>query len=149
MIGSLKRMVTILWSPLGFCVIRILSKGAHFDATYFRDNILYGIDCTRPTGSEEEDRQKLVLHFDHARPHTTGCITVYCRERRMTRILHQAFSLDLAPSDFYLFGKLKKVMKRCVFEYENEFFVGIMTELNKVSREELEAVFEEWLLRLD
>jgi hypothetical protein len=40
-------------------------------------------------------------------------------------------------------------VKGCIFEDENERFVGIMTELNKVSREKLEAVFEEWMLRLD
>jgi hypothetical protein len=48
MISSSKWMVTIFWSPLGFRVIRVLPKGAHFDATYFRDNILNDIDYTRP-----------------------------------------------------------------------------------------------------
>jgi histone-lysine N-methyltransferase SETMAR len=157
MIGSLKRMVTIFWSRFGFRlirlirvirVIRILPKGAHFDATYFRDNIVYDIHCTRPTSSEEDDRRKLVLYFDNARSHTAGCITAYCRERRMTRANHPAFSPDLAPSDFYLFEKLKKHMKGCVFEDENELFVSTMIELNKVNREELEVVFAEWLLRL-
>jgi hypothetical protein len=67
----------------------------------------------------------------------------------MTRAPDPAFSPDLAPSDFCLFGKLKNVMKGCVFEDGNELFVKITTELNKVSREELEPVFVEWLLRLD
>jgi histone-lysine N-methyltransferase SETMAR len=100
MIGSPKRMVAIFWSPLGFCVVRVLAKWAHFDATYFRDNILNDIDCTRCTGSEEDGRRKLVLHFENARPHTPGSIIAYCRERRTTRAPHPAFSPDLAASDF-------------------------------------------------
>jgi hypothetical protein len=57
----------------------------------------------------------------------------------MTRAPHPAFSVDLAPSDFYLFEKLKNIIKGCVFEDDNELFVEIITELNKASREELEA----------
>jgi hypothetical protein len=87
-IHSLKRMATIFLSPLGFCVIRFLPSGAHFDATYFRENILNGIDCMLPTGSEEDDRRKLVLHSDNAKAHTAGCATAYCREKRMTKALH-------------------------------------------------------------
>jgi hypothetical protein len=31
----------------------------------------------------------------------------------------------------------------------NELLQGVMEVLNRISREELEVVFEEWLLRLD
>jgi hypothetical protein len=72
----------------------------------------------------------------------------YCREK-MTRTPHPSFSPDLAPSDFYLFGRLKTTMKGCLFEDENELWVGIISELNKISREQLETVFQEWVLRLD
>jgi hypothetical protein len=70
-----------------------------------------------------------------------GCIIAYCRERRMTRAFHTGFLPDLAPSDFYLFEKLKNVMNGCGFEDENELFMGIPIELNNVGREEIEAVF--------
>jgi hypothetical protein len=69
-----------------------------------------------------------------------GCIIAYCRERKMTRASHSAFSPEMAPTYFSRFEKLKNVMKGCVFEDENERFVGTMTELNRVNREELQAV---------
>jgi hypothetical protein len=34
-IVSPKRMLTVFWSPLGFAVVELLPKGAHFDAGYF------------------------------------------------------------------------------------------------------------------
>jgi hypothetical protein len=75
-------MVTIFWSPLGFRVIRVLPKGVHFDAKYFRNNILSEIDRTRPIGNEEDDPRNLILHFDNATPHTAACINEYCREKK-------------------------------------------------------------------
>jgi hypothetical protein len=97
MIRSPKRMVTIFWSPLGFRVIRVLPKGVHFDAKYFQDNILSEIDRTRPTGSEEDDRRNLILHFDNATLYTAACIREYCREKN-----------DKSPSSavFTRFGSL-------------------------------------------
>jgi hypothetical protein len=69
--------------------------------------------------------------------------------KKMTRVPHPPFSPDLAPSDFYLFGRLKTTMKGCLFEDEKELLEGIISELNKISREEPETVFQEWVLRLD
>jgi hypothetical protein len=62
---------------------------------------------------------------------------------------HPAFSLDLAPSDFYLFGKLKMALMGAAFADDDQLLQGVMEVLNGISREELEAVFEERLLRLD
>jgi hypothetical protein len=67
----------------------------------------------------------------------------------MTRASHLPFSPDLAPSDFYFFGRLKTTMNGCLFEDENELLTSITSELNKISRETLETVFQEWVLRLE
>jgi hypothetical protein len=69
--------------------------------------------------------------------------------KKMIRAPHPPFSPDLAPSDSYLFGRLKIIRKGCLFEDENELLAGIISELNKISREELETVFQKWVLRLD
>jgi hypothetical protein len=67
----------------------------------------------------------------------------------MTRASHPPFSPDLAPSDFYFFGRFKTTMNGSLSEDENELLAGIISELNKISREELETIFQEWILRLD
>jgi hypothetical protein len=67
----------------------------------------------------------------------------------MRRALQPLFSPDLAPSDFYLFGKLKTTLMRSVFENEQELLDGIMRVLYRITHDELESVFEEWVARLD
>jgi hypothetical protein len=61
----------------------------------------------------------------------------------MRRAPQPPFSPNLAPSDFYLFGKLKTTLMRSVFENEQELLDGIMKVLDRIARGELESVFEE------
>jgi hypothetical protein len=62
---------------------------------------------------------------------------------------HPAFSAGVVPLDFILFGTLKTVLIGAAFADNDELLQGVMEVLNGISREDLEAVFEEWLLRLD
>jgi hypothetical protein len=67
----------------------------------------------------------------------------------LARAPHPVFLLDFAPSDFYLFTKLKMALMGAAFASYDGLLQGVMGLLTGISREELEAVFEEWLLRLD
>jgi hypothetical protein len=66
----------------------------------------------------------------------------------LTLAPHLAFSPDLAPSDFPLFGKLKMALMGAVFA-DDQLSQSVMEVLNGISREEHEAPVQEWLLRLD
>jgi hypothetical protein len=57
--------------------------------------------------------------------------------------------LDLAPSDFYLFGKFKTTLMGSVFENEQELLNGTMKAPDRITGDELESVFEELVARLD
>jgi hypothetical protein len=149
MISSPTLIVIIFWLRLDFRVIRVLRKGMHFDATYFRDNVFDETDCIGPTGNAEDDLCSLVMHFDSVRSHMARCINIYFGENGMIKAPQLPFSADLAPSDFYLFRKLENVMKQYALANENNLSLGIMGEASKMSCEGFEAFFDEWLLRLD
>jgi hypothetical protein len=67
----------------------------------------------------------------------------------MRRAPQPPFSPDLAPSYFYLFGKLKTTLMRSVFENEQELLDAVMRVLGRITCDELESVFDEWVARLD
>jgi hypothetical protein len=62
---------------------------------------------------------------------------------------HQPSSPDLAPSDFYLFGKVKTALRGQIFEEENELVAAVKEVLTTISRDELESVSADWLRKLD
>ena len=61
---------------------------------------------------------------------------------------HPPYSPDLAPSDFYLFGKLKNQIKGLVFESAEEIKDWVVTQFESIKTDELKSVFEEWKARL-
>jgi hypothetical protein len=67
----------------------------------------------------------------------------------MKRASHPAFSPDLAPSDFSLFAKIKTALIGSEFESEQSLLDGVIGVIHTISREELEAFFEDWVSRLD
>jgi hypothetical protein len=67
----------------------------------------------------------------------------------MMRAHQPPFSPNLAPSDFYLFGKLKTTLVRSVCDIEYELLDGIMRVLDRITRDELASIFEKCVARLD
>jgi hypothetical protein len=61
----------------------------------------------------------------------------------MRRVPQSPFSADPTPSGCYLFGQLKTTSMESVFENEREVLDGIMRVLDRITRDELESVFEE------
>jgi histone-lysine N-methyltransferase SETMAR len=126
-------------------LVGVLLKWIHFDSQSFCSRILSAIVQNRTPETPEDRRQRMVLHFDNATSHTSKCTIVDLRANRLTRVPHPAFSPDMAPSDFYRFGKLK-MMLMGAFAHD-ELLQGVMKVFNGISREEIEVVFEEWLLK--
>jgi hypothetical protein len=66
----------------------------------------------------------------------------------MIRLQHPLYSLDLAPSDFYLFPTIKEKLKDIQMVGEEELFYRLQEILKSISRKELDKVFDTWINRL-
>lgn len=58
-----------------------------------------------------------------------------------------AYSPDVAPSDFYLFGYLEEKIKGHSYNDTDELFEAIIEILNSISRDEIKSVFDHWIDR--
>jgi hypothetical protein len=61
---------------------------------------------------------------------------------------HPPYSLDLAPSDFYLFGYVKRCLAGLPFEDADQLLAAIEGVLEGIEKVTLQAVFLEWMDRL-
>jgi hypothetical protein len=66
----------------------------------------------------------------------------------MTRADHPPSSLDLAPSDFYLFGHIKSRLARTSFDEGRDLLSTVKAILGSIDKWTLDRVFLEWMERL-
>jgi hypothetical protein len=57
-----------------------------------------------------------ILHHDNAPAHTALYVRAFSCSKQITVLEHLPYSPDLAPRDFFLFLKTKKIMKDGHFE---------------------------------
>jgi hypothetical protein len=72
----------------------------------------------------------------------------YIDLNRMKQAPHPSYSPDLAPSDLVLFGYVKEKLMGDRAETTSELLVRIRVILAEIPREILNAVFLEWMERL-
>jgi histone-lysine N-methyltransferase SETMAR len=92
--------------------------------------------------------QKLLVHADNARPHTAKLLTQYFNENRMKSVPHPRYSPALAPSDFCLFGYVKRCLAGLSFEDVDQLLAAVEGALEGIEKVTLQAVFLEWMDRL-
>jgi hypothetical protein len=61
---------------------------------------------------------------------------------------HPPSSPDLTPSDFYLFGHVKRCLAGLSFEDADQFLAAVKDILADIEKLTLQAVFLEWIDRL-
>jgi hypothetical protein len=139
-IQSPKFMLTVVWPPIGFHVLKALPKGRKFNTQYYANDILVAIsDWRRQTGGTRPN--KPWVHFNNARPHTANMSRDYISSNRMKQAPHLPYSTDLAHPDFFLFSYINgKLMGYCA-ETPSELLGRIRVILAEIPPETLNAAF--------
>jgi hypothetical protein len=140
-------MLTIVWNPRGFHFITVLEKGHKFNAGDNIAEILEPLSQWHSIEAADNDR-KLLVHADNARPHTAKLSTQSFNEDRMKSAPRPSYSPDLALSDFYLFGDVKRYIAGLLFEDADQLLAAVEGVLEGIEKVTLQAVFLEWMDRL-
>jgi histone-lysine N-methyltransferase SETMAR len=146
-IESPKLMVPIVWNLSGFHVVNALPKQSKFNARYCSNNILVAIsDWRRLSGRTQHT--KLWFHADNAPPNTAKVSTDYITRNEIERPPPPPYSPDLAPADIDHIGYVKRKLIGYRAESESELLVRIGVILAEIPPDVLNAVFLEWIDRL-
>jgi hypothetical protein len=101
-------MLTIVWNPRGFHLIKVIEKGRKFNAVYYIAEILEPLSQRRSIKAAGNER-KVLVHADNACPHTAKSSIQYFNGNRMKLGPHPPCSPDLASSDFFSSGMSRNV----------------------------------------
>jgi hypothetical protein len=87
--------------------------------------------------------------MDNARPHNAGRPTECLQAQKIQRIPHPAYSPDLTPSDFFLFGYIKQKLTEYDIPDRKNLKSGITYIFHEIGQETLMTVLETWTNRLE
>jgi hypothetical protein len=145
-IASEKVLVTVFWSTTSFYVINAMPVGESIDAVYFQKKIL---DPLLKEIMKDRSSGQYYIHFDNAPAHRASSTAEKLRGTGLIMMPHPPYSPDLAPSDFYLFGRVKERLKGMKAKSSLEAVGMLKTELDKITVKERIDVMLHWIERLE
>ena len=83
-----------------------------------------------------------ILHHDNAPAHTALSMREFLATKQITVLEHPAYSPDLAPSDFFLFPKIKKILKGRRFDDIDDIRANKMAALKAIPQNQFQNCFE-------
>jgi hypothetical protein len=114
-------------------LIKVLEKGRKFNAGYHITEILKPLSQYRSIEAAGNER-KLLVHADNAHLHTAKLSTQYFNENRMKSAPYLPYSHDLAPSDFYLLGYIKRCLAGLSFEDADQLHAAVEGVLEGIEK---------------
>ncbi|GFO42647.1 histone-lysine N-methyltransferase SETMAR [Plakobranchus ocellatus] len=114
-----KVKATVFWDAKGVILLDILPQGQCINAARYcstLDRLKEAIRRKRPGLL----RRGVVLQHDNATPHSANLTQQWLQRYGWEILPHPAHRPDLAPSDFHLFGPLKRHLGGMAFETEDD-----------------------------
>ena len=142
-----KLMCTVFFDAEGIITVDFLEKGNTINSARYIASLRKLLRDVSRKRTEKRGKQ-FVLHQDNARPHTSRETGTFMERQGIRRLEHPPYSPDLAPADFFLFPKLKKMLRGHQFESVKEVRAAVHRALAQVSARGLMAAFTQWMRRL-
>ena len=88
-----------------------------------------------------------ILHHENAPAHTALSVREFLATKQITVLEHPAYSPDLAPSDFFIFPKIKEILKGRHFDDIDDIRSNTMAALKAIPKHQFQNCFEGWTRR--
>jgi len=85
------------------------------------------------------------LHHDSAPADTAMSVREFLATKQITVLEHPAYSPDLAHSDFFVFPKIKEILKGRHFDDIDDARINTKAALKAISQNQFQNCFEGWL----
>ncbi|CAF5081591.1 unnamed protein product [Rotaria sp. Silwood1] len=127
-------------------VRRQVPSETSINAMYYRDECLKDLVKMLHKKRPLSTTNHIKLHHDNAQPHMNDIVVNYLQEEKINVMAHPPYSLDLAPSDFWLFNCLKRTLDT----YPNTTSLAntLSKELNSLPIQEYQKTFQKWTERM-
>jgi histone-lysine N-methyltransferase SETMAR len=103
-IDTEKCLISVLWSANGIHSLVDILKGESYNSSFFCSVIVPSLVEDICSGSRRRSLKGFYVDLDNARPHNSRQSNDCLQSTKARRMPQLAYSPDLTPSDFFLFG---------------------------------------------
>lgn len=128
-----KVMASVFWDSDGIIMIDYLENGKTITGDYYASLLVKLRIAIKEKRRGKLGKGVLLLH-DNAPSHTSHAAVSTAEQCGFEILPHPPYSPDLAPSDFYLFPKLKENLRGRVFSSNDDVISAVNTWVNDQDR---------------
>lgn len=146
--SQIKLMLIVFFDVRGIVHMEFLPQGTTVNQHVYREVLRRLLRSVREKRRELWGANSWLLHHDNAPAHNALSIRQFLAERNVTVLDQPPYSPDLAPCDFFLFPKLKEVIKGVRFPDVDDIRRAVTTELRRIPEESFQGCMLAWQQRM-
>lgn len=140
-----KKMIAFFFSKTGpVCTIPLQEQktvNAEWYTTVCLPSVFEKVREKRPRG-------RILLHQDNASAHTAKQTMSFLDSEEVELVTHPPYSPDLAPCDFFIFPKIKDLMRGKTFAEPEEAVLAFNEHVKNIPSDQWSLCFQKWFERM-
>ena len=142
-------MLIVFFDVHGIVHLEFLPQGQTINQNVYKDILRRLMRSVREKRREFWETKSWLLHHDNAPAHNALSIRQFLAENNIAVLEQPPYSPDLALCDFFLFPKLKGVIKGTRFQDSKAITTAVTKELRAIPMESFQKCIEAWQQRLE
>ena len=146
--SKVKVMLIVFFNIQGIVHFEFLPQGQTVNQTVYKEILRHFVRSVRDKRWSLWEANAWALHHNNAPAYTALSICQFLAERNIATLEHPPYSPNLAPRDFFLFPKIKSVLKGTHFSDIDSIKKAVTTELKNIPENAFQECFESWKKRM-
>ena len=147
--SKIKVMLIVFFDVHGIVHLEFLPQGQTINQNVYKDILRRLMRSVREKRRELWETKSWLLHHDNAPAHNALSIRQFLAENNIAVLEQPPYLPDLAPCDFFLFPKLKGVIKGTRFQDSKAITTAVTKELRAIPMKSFQKCIEAWQQRLE
>jgi len=131
----------------GIVQYKFIPTGQRVNQVYYLEVMERLREKVRRKRPEPFANNSWILHHDNAPAHTALSVREFLATKQVTVLEHPAYSPDLAPNDFFLFPKIKDILKGRHFDDTGDIRSNTTAALKAIPQNQFQNCCEGWTRR--
>ena len=139
-------MFVVFFRTTGSAFIHMIESRNSITGAYYKNNCLKPLFDNIRRQRPKSGLHAIKMHHDNARVHQTKHIQIFLQEQGVMVMAHPPYSPDLAPSDFWLFGYLKRQLDS--YSDSKSLQQAATKTIRAIPQDEYRKTFNKWIERM-